>query len=76
MIKITDAFSYKLVDGYPTLDKCIGYQVQGGFFQTTFHKTLKSAETEKSLRESMISKFPFTPPASDRELAKAKKLGL
>jgi len=51
-------------------------KVSGGFFQTTFHQTQKSAEEEKSLRESMVAKFPFTPPRSEWELEKAKKLGL
>jgi hypothetical protein len=44
----------------------IGYEVSGGFFPTTKHKTLKSAEKELSERISFNKKFPFTPPLSKK----------
>lgn len=53
-----------------------GYEVSGGFFCRTFHRKLDSAEKEKQIRKSMVTKFPFDCPRSEREINKAKKLNL
>lgn len=47
-------------------DKFLGWEVCGGFFQRTFHKTLKSAEKEKKERIAFVKKFPFIPPKSKK----------
>lgn len=37
----------------------LGYEVHGGLWTRTVHKTLAGAEREKSLRESIDKKFPM-----------------
>jgi hypothetical protein len=61
---------------YSTQRLLSGYEVNGGFFQETVHMTLAGAEKEKALRETMNRKFPFVVPVSQREIDKAKRLGL
>jgi hypothetical protein len=61
---------------YSTTVTIPGYEVSGGFFCTTTHKTLKSAEKEAAVRNSIIEKFPWKPPRSQREIDRAKRLGL
>ena len=53
-----------------------GFEVWGGLFCTTTHMTMKSAEKEVALRESINSKFPFIMPRSEREINTCKHLGL
>lgn len=53
-----------------------GYEVSGGFFQRTVHMTLENAQKEAELRREMIRNHPFNPPRSQREIEKAKRLGL
>jgi hypothetical protein len=53
-----------------------GFVVQGGVFTRTKFKTVKSAEREKGIVESLLVKFPFSIPRSEREIEKAKKLNL
>lgn len=56
--------------------KLRGYEVTGGWFCRTFHKTIKSAEAEEKIRTSVNVKFPWVPPQSEREIAKCKRMGL
>jgi len=53
-----------------------GFEVSGAGFFTTNHSTMKSAETEVALRESINKKFPFIMPRSQREIDKCRRLGL
>jgi hypothetical protein len=53
-----------------------GYEVIGGWFSTTFHKTLRAAEIEMASRISINEKFPFTVPRTQREIEKCERLGL
>jgi len=53
-----------------------GFEVWGGLFAVTTHTKLCGAEKEKALRESINKKFPFVVPRSQRELDKARRLGL
>ena len=53
-----------------------GFEVWGGYYAMTTHTTLRGAEEEKAYRESIDKKFPFIIPRSQRELDKAKRLGL
>jgi len=42
---------------WPTDEPLKGFEVSGGPFFTTTHSTLKNAQKEAALRESMIRKF-------------------
>ncbi len=56
--------------GWTVIKKFTHYEVHGGFFIATKHKTIKNAEQELSLRKQLISKFPFVPPLSKKERRK------
>lgn len=53
-----------------------GFEVSGGLMGRTGHPTLRAAEREKEVRDSINRKFPFVMPRTKREIRKAKKLGL
>lgn len=50
-----------------------GYEVWGGMFCRTFHKTLKSAEARAEFLRKYLEKFPFIPHRSRRELKYMEK---
>ena len=52
------------------------FEVSGGSWTTTRHRTIKAAIKEKELREKIDMKFPFIMPRSRREMEKARKLKL
>ena len=67
----------KITGNWWTTQKVMkGFEVNGGFLPESYHATLKSAEKEKACRIAMNEKFPFVPPRSEREIKKAKRLGL
>jgi hypothetical protein len=56
--------------------ECTGYEVSGGYLPISKHKKEKHAEAEAKDRNDFLVKYPWTPPRSDREIKKAKKLKL
>ena len=52
------------------------YEVFGGFVAATTNLTLKGALKLQAERVAFNKKYPWTPPRSERELAKARRLGL
>lgn len=56
---------------WSTQKKLKGFEVSGGGFFTSKHTTLKGAEKEKTLRETMAIKYPFVMPLSRKERIKA-----
>lgn len=65
MIKITETFKtswkHNPISGHSWLEQgpSTGFEVSGGRFARTKHRTLAQAEKEKALRESMLIKYPF-----------------
>jgi len=59
-----------------TLEQTKRFVVSGGLFVTTYHHSLKSAEKEKEIRESINMEFPFIMPRSKREIENCKRLRL
>jgi len=53
-----------------------GFEVHGGFFIATSHMTEKSAKAELDRRRSFNAKFPPRIPCSQREIDKARRLGI
>ena len=48
-------------------EKILGYEVWGGFFGVTKHRTLKAAEKERDARNAYNEKFPWEPPRTEKE---------
>ena len=61
---------------WSTQEPLTGFEVVGGGFFNTTHTTMKSAEKEKAVRESINEKFPFIMPRSQREINSCKRLGI
>ncbi len=61
---------------WSTLHQTKRLLVSGGLFFTTTHLTMKSAEKEKEIQESINRKFPFIMPRSKREIERRKQLNL
>ena len=61
---------------WSTQKRLKGFVVSGAYDFDTIHLTMKSAETERDLRNSMNKRFPFIMPRSKREIDKCKRLNL
>lgn len=60
---------------YKVRGKLRGYEVFGGMFDRTFHKTLKAAERRVEFIREYRKKYPFKPHRSRREVRYMKKHG-
>ena len=63
---------HNLVSGHSWSEtgRLLGYEVRGGFFTTSWHRSLKSAEKEERSRRDFNAKWPWTPPKSRKEKLK------